>query len=61
VYRIVKIAFDKHAELVLGHSAAKETIPANIHRDTFLPIHPGAARYYRELGIDLPAVLAKDR
>jgi uncharacterized protein len=60
VYRIVKTAFDKHAELVQRHSAARETIPRNINRDTFLPIHPGAVRYYRELGIDLPAVLAGD-
>jgi uncharacterized protein len=61
VYRIVKTVFDKHAQLVKAHSAAGETIPANINRDTFLPIHPGALRYYREIGIDVPAVLAGDR
>jgi TRAP transporter TAXI family solute receptor len=61
VYRIVKAAFDKHAQLVQGHSAARETIPANINRDTFMPIHPGAVRYYREVGVDLSAVLAVDR
>ena len=61
VYRIVKAAFDKHSRLVQTHSAAKETIPANIKKDTFLPVHPGAMRYYRELGIDLPAVLANGR
>jgi hypothetical protein len=58
VYRIVKAAYDKHALLVQGHSAARETIAANINRDTFLPIHPGAVRYYREVGIDVPAALA---
>ncbi len=61
VYQIVKAVYDKHAQLVWGHPAAKETIPANIDRDTFLPIHPGAVRYYREIGIDVPAVLAGDR
>ena len=61
VYRVVKAAFDKHAQLVKAHPAAGETIPANINRDTFLPIHPGALRYYREIGIDVPAVLAGDR
>jgi hypothetical protein len=61
VYRIVKAVFDKHAQLVKAHSAAGETIPAKIKRDTFLPIHPGALRYYREIGIDVPAVLAGDR
>jgi TRAP transporter TAXI family solute receptor len=61
VYRIVRTAFDKHPQLVETHSAAKETIPSNIKNDTFLPIHPGAVRYYRELGIELPAVLANSR
>ena len=61
VYRIVKTVFDEHAQLVKAHSAAGETIPANISRDTFLPIHPGALRYYREIGIDVPADLAGDR
>ena len=61
VYRIVKAVFDKRAQLVKAHSAAGETIPASISRDTFLPIHPGALRYYREIGIDIPAVLAGDR
>jgi uncharacterized protein len=61
VYLIVKAVFDKRAQLVKAHSAAGETIPANINRDTFLPIHPGALRYYREIGIDVSAVLAGDR
>ena len=61
VYRIVKTVFDKHAQLVKAHSAATETIPANISRDTFLPIHPGALQYYREIGVDVPAVLAGNR
>ena len=61
VYRIVKAVFNKHAQLVKAHSAAGETIPANISRDTFLPVHPGALRYYREIGVDVPAVLAGDR
>jgi uncharacterized protein len=56
-----KAAFDKHTELVEAHSAAKEIIPANISRDTFLPIHPRALRSYREIGVDVPAILAGDR
>lgn len=61
VYRMVKAVFDNHGRLLEAHSAAEETIPANINRDTFLPLHPGAARYYREVGIDVPAALAGDR
>jgi uncharacterized protein len=61
VYRMVKAVFDNHARLLKAHSAARETIPANINRDTFLPIHPGALRYYRETGVEVPAALADDR
>jgi TRAP transporter TAXI family solute receptor len=61
VYKMVKTVFDNHARLLKAHSAAGETIPTNITRDTFLPIHPGAVRYYREVGVDVPEVLAGDR
>jgi uncharacterized protein len=61
VYRVVKATFDEHAKLVKAHPAAGETIPANISHDTFLLIHPGALRYYHDIGVDVPAVLAGDR
>src|SRR6266404_8666745 len=54
VYKIVKALFDNHDELVKVQSSAKETVPANIGRDTVLPLHPGAERYYREIGIPIP-------
>jgi TRAP transporter TAXI family solute receptor len=57
VYRAVKAVYDNHERLVRAHSAGRETIPANVGRDTFLPLHPGAVRYYREIGVALPAVL----
>lgn len=57
-YRIVKAVFEHHQELMGIHPAAKETLAANLDRDTFLPLHPGAARYYREIGITIPAALA---
>jgi TRAP transporter TAXI family solute receptor len=50
-YRIVKTVFEHHDELVAIHPAARETVPGNIDRDTFLPLHPGAERYYREHGV----------
>jgi TRAP transporter TAXI family solute receptor len=58
VYKIVKAVFEHHQDLVDAHPAAKETVPANVDRDTFLPFHPGAVRYYREIGVDIPAALA---
>jgi TRAP transporter TAXI family solute receptor len=57
VYQIVKAVFDNQPRLAKIHSAARETIPQNVDKDTFLPFHPGAIRYYREIGIDIPASL----
>jgi TRAP transporter TAXI family solute receptor len=56
VYKIVKAVFDNREELVKAQPSAKETVPANISRDAVLPVHPGAERYYREIGIPIPAI-----
>jgi len=56
-YRIVKAVFEHPQEMVSIHPLAKETVPANLDRDTFLPLHPGAALYYREIGVGIPAQL----
>jgi TRAP-type uncharacterized transport system substrate-binding protein len=46
--------------MVRGHPAAKETVAANATRNSFLPFHPGAVRYYKEKGIKLdPGALPK--
>jgi TRAP-type uncharacterized transport system substrate-binding protein len=39
---------------VKAHSAASETLPQNVVKNTFLPFHPGAVRYYREIGMSIP-------
>jgi uncharacterized protein len=54
VYKILGAVFDNRDELIKAQSSAKETIPANIDRNTMLPLHPGAVRYYREVGIAVP-------
>jgi hypothetical protein len=43
---------------VKATSAASDTRPQNAVKDTFLPFHPGAVRYYREIGIKIPDELA---
>jgi uncharacterized protein len=50
VYQIVRVVFEKHEEMMEVHAAAAATVPANLDRNTFLPLHPGAIRYYRQIG-----------
>jgi len=57
VYQGVKAVFESQPRLLKIHPAAQETVPQNVDKDTFLPLHPGAVRYYREIGIDIPASL----
>jgi uncharacterized protein len=50
VYNIVKAVFDNHEQMMEYHASAAATVPANIERNAFLPLHPGAIRYYRRIG-----------
>ena len=58
VYQLVKAVFENQPRLVKASSTARDTIPQNAEKDTFLPFHPGAVRYYREIGITIPEALA---
>jgi len=53
-YAIVKAVFDNHARMVTTHVAAKDTLAENVGKNTVVPLHPGALRYYREAGIAVP-------
>jgi TRAP transporter TAXI family solute receptor len=57
VYQLVKAVFENQPRLVKASPAASDTLPQNVVKDTFLPFHPGAVRYYREIGINIPASL----
>jgi len=50
VYQIVKTVFEKREQMTEVHAAAAATVPANIERNSFVPLHPGAIRYYRMIG-----------
>ena len=58
VYQLVKATFENQPRLVKAHPAARDTLPQNVDKNTFLPFHPGAVRYYREIGISIPDSLA---
>jgi uncharacterized protein len=53
VYQLVKAVFENQPRLLKAHSTASETLPQNSDKNTFLPFHPGAVRYYREKGIKI--------
>jgi uncharacterized protein len=57
VYQLVKATFANQPRLVKAYSGASDTLPQNVVKDTFLPFHPGAVRYYREIGINIPNAL----
>ncbi|MDE2999723.1 MAG: TAXI family TRAP transporter solute-binding subunit [Gemmatimonadota bacterium] len=51
VYRFTRILYENRADVVRKHPAGKAIHPANVIRDTGTPFHPGAIRFYREIGI----------
>ena len=57
VYQLVKAVFENQPRLVKATPTASDTLPQNVVKDTFLPFHPGAVRYYRESGIKIPDTL----
>ncbi|TDJ01130.1 MAG: TAXI family TRAP transporter solute-binding subunit [Caldithrix sp.] len=51
VYQFTKILYENRAEVVKQHPAGKAINPKNVIKDTGTPFHPGAIRYYKEIGI----------
>jgi TRAP transporter TAXI family solute receptor len=56
-YNIVKAVFANRSRLMKTHSAAKDTLPENILKNTAVPLHPGALRFYKEQGIQIPSAI----
>jgi TRAP transporter TAXI family solute receptor len=56
VYEVVKAVFANTDILIATHDSARETLAENI---VYSPVvlHPGAAKYYKEIGMKLPAQL----
>ena len=51
VYRMTKAVFENHDALVAAHSAAKAITKENAVKSLPVPLHPGAAKYFKEIGI----------
>jgi TRAP transporter TAXI family solute receptor len=58
VQAIVKAFYANHDRLVKAHVTARESVVENVKVMTVIPFHPGAARYYREIGVEIPAASA---
>lgn len=56
-YAITKAMFENIAELRAVHPAANETTVEFTMAATPVPLHPGAIRYYEEIGATIPAKL----
>jgi hypothetical protein len=53
VYEVVKKTFENLNILIAAHGSAKE-IKAEKILTSPIPLHPGAVKYYREIGIKIP-------
>ncbi|SBW12767.1 TRAP transporter solute receptor, TAXI family [uncultured Alphaproteobacteria bacterium] len=51
VYRMTKSMYEHLDALVAAHSAAKAIDPKKALAGMPLPVHPGAAKYYKEVGL----------
>ncbi|MFC0559337.1 TAXI family TRAP transporter solute-binding subunit [Halalkalibacter alkalisediminis] len=54
VYELVKAYHENNDLLVTTHSSATEAVPEAILLNESVPLHPGAIKYYEEIGIELP-------
>jgi TRAP transporter TAXI family solute receptor len=57
IYHLVKAVYENQRDLVRSLLNFAETVVENVDKNTFLPFHPGAIRYYREIGIKIPDAL----
>ena len=51
VYQFTKVLYEQRADVVKIHPAGRAINPKNVVKDTGTPFHPGAIRYYKEIGI----------
>jgi TRAP transporter TAXI family solute receptor len=51
VYNILKVMFEHKAELVQILKLAEKITPEKAGTNMAIPLHPGAERYYREIGV----------
>jgi uncharacterized protein len=53
-YEITKLVMENNERMMQIHSTAEETLPENVQYNDWLPFHPGAIRYFEEIGVEIP-------
>ena len=53
VYNLVKTLFDKKADLATAHAKGEELNIDDAYKGISIPFHPGAVKYYKELGYNI--------
>ena len=56
-YQITKVIFERVEDLRAIHPAANDTTVEFTMSSTPIPLHPGAIRYYEEIGAEIPEAL----
>jgi hypothetical protein len=56
VYKFTKTFWENIEELYKVHAKAKEITLATALDGVSVPVHPGAAKYYQEVGMNVPDV-----
>ena len=51
VYGVTKVLYENREHVIEKHAAGRAITPTNVVRNTGTEFHPGAIRYYREIGI----------
>jgi len=55
VYEATRVVMSDNERMMNIHRAARSTVVENYDKNTFLPWHPGAARWLNENGAEIPA------
>src|SRR5690606_5048021 len=53
-YEITKLVMENNDRMLQIHATASESTAENVDKNTFLPYHPGAVRYFDEVGVEIP-------
>jgi len=57
VYAMTKAYWENHAQVAASFAPVRGVTPRDTVDNATAPLHAGALRYYRELGIEIPAAL----